>query len=85
MLELTNGVLEFRAIVSYWVFSFVLFLFILNTNNHFVKCQTSDRLLHFSQLQTEISSFRFRHKARSIDDETGISNFLLLYENVIGI
>ena len=65
------------------MFSFVLILFILNTNDHFVKISDSDRFLHFSQLQMENSSFRFHHKARLIDDETGISNFLLLHENVI--
>ena len=31
----------------------------------------------------ENSSFRFRHKARSIDDETGIRLFLFLHENII--
>ena len=31
------GVLEFREIVSYWVFLFVLILFILKLNDHLVK------------------------------------------------
>ena len=52
------------------------------------KCQIFGRLLHFSLLQMENTSFWFRHKAGSIDDETGISFSMktllkCLFDNIV--